>query len=663
MLPLLLHLCCAVVTSEAPPPSPPTASPPRRHRPIDTLSLPDWPCNAEIQLTRNLTESGRHMTERIESFELGWNKPPAQWLSQLCPSVVEHFTTFPLHKHTHRHEHPFERDMMPILTSDYAAQLVCTLDIVQTLGVAVGAQVYLYAGSQLAALVHGQPIPWDDDADTLVEHDKLDAFLQLCKEKKRIAPNVTLRCHVVPKSLVKIWLEPAGSVKETIRQYPWRSPFVDLFTFIADRHSIYEVTPSNKTALTAAKKSYALTAFFPTRPYFMGGVYFLGPRETIARGRYSAERCRMGGYSHRTDAAGTGGFGTGCFDIDCCRMSKRFPFVYGGDTIFNGNATRLIFPSRATAYGVPWHVPGTQRDAWAHAEESQGPALTAQVPHLDQVEVDNSIAPPGQCVASHGQVKVVEFNAERGRYWLQAVPLLRGADVIILNEMDIGMARSGQQHTARLLAHMLGMNYAWGLEFVELTQGNRQEQRAAGDVHNFHGLHGNAFLTRCAISDPVIFRDPIGKYFSDDNISLNALGYEKRLGGRMGLFGRIQINGRDLVIGSTHTLSGFGAQVRAYINGSDAVTAGDQVTSTCSAFGLEAVDRIQRGRKGTPTWPASCRSTGKGRGDNICSNLHVAVPESAAPPCYDRFGLQASLSDHAPTAITLRFHNGADPEG
>ena len=38
-----------------------------------------------------------------------------------------------------------------------------------------------------------------------------------------------------------------------------------------------------------------------------------------------------------------------------------------------------------------------------------------------------------------------------------------------MNEMYVGMARSDQQHAARLMAYHLGVNYAWGLEFVELT--------------------------------------------------------------------------------------------------------------------------------------------------------------------------------------------------
>jgi hypothetical protein len=79
-------------------------------------------------------------------------------------------------------------------------------------------------------------------------------------------------------------------------------------------------------------------------------------------------------------------------------------------------------------------------------------------------------------------LKVVTFNARRGTTWLEFVLKvrsdleLRDPDVILLNEMDIGMSRSGNLHTTRMMAHALDMNYAWGLEFLELTNGNKEEQ-------------------------------------------------------------------------------------------------------------------------------------------------------------------------------------------
>lgn len=262
--------------------------------------------------------------------------------------------------------------------------------------------------------------------------------------------------------MVKVWLQPAGILKSTPRTKPWWSPFVDLFTFIADEERIYEVSPGNKSHLNGINEagdkhwSYSLTEYFPTRPFYMAGVYFFGPRDTIAASRYSLQRCRMTSFSHRFETfwgAESWGLFAGpdrklnylnnvtirnqtltsrntvrLYDLDCCVMAMRFPFAHGGDTVSSGNYTMPIFPSKpATTYTVLWHVSAEQRNEWATAEESRGPELTAQVPNLDQVEVDNSIAPPGSCAAKNGRLTVVEFNAERGRYWLQALPLLRDA--------------------------------------------------------------------------------------------------------------------------------------------------------------------------------------------------------------------------------------------
>ena len=95
---------------------------------------------------------------------------------------------------------------------------------------------------------------------------------------------------------------------------------------------------------------------------------------------------------------------------------------------------------------------------------------------------------------------LAELNAERGRYWCElaaqvlATPVLNQVDVWLLNEFDLGMARSEQQHTARLLAYALGLNYVWAAEFVELSNGNKQEQARTAGRENRWGQHGNAIL-------------------------------------------------------------------------------------------------------------------------------------------------------------------------
>jgi hypothetical protein len=83
--------------------------------------------------------------------------------------------------------------------------------------------------------------------------------------------------------------------------------------------------------------------------------------------------------------------------------------------------------------------------------------------------------------------------------------------VILLNEVDLGMKRSGYAGVARELADTLRMNYAFGVEFVEVdplyTGDERTEMKTPeetqaladdlrADPARFRGLHGNAILTR-----------------------------------------------------------------------------------------------------------------------------------------------------------------------
>lgn len=86
---------------------------------------------------------------------------------------------------------------------------------------------------------------------------------------------------------------------------------------------------------------------------------------------------------------------------------------------------------------------------------------------------------------------------------IQAKDSLIRPDVIILTKMDIGMARRGNVHTVRKLAFELGMNSAWGLEYVELTNGNAEEQTATEDMDNSVGLTGNAILSCCKLFDNI----------------------------------------------------------------------------------------------------------------------------------------------------------------
>ncbi|HEY9285183.1 MAG TPA: endonuclease/exonuclease/phosphatase family protein [Pyrinomonadaceae bacterium] len=102
-------------------------------------------------------------------------------------------------------------------------------------------------------------------------------------------------------------------------------------------------------------------------------------------------------------------------------------------------------------------------------------------------------------------------GGERRKLVLEQVELMRQADVIVLNEVDFGMKRTDYRNVAAELAAALRMNYAYGVEFVEvdpIALGTEKfeelppAERASlvaetsVDPARYRGLHGNAILSR-----------------------------------------------------------------------------------------------------------------------------------------------------------------------
>ena len=123
-------------------------------------------------------------------------------------------------------------------------------------------------------------------------------------------------------------------------------------------------------------------------------------------------------------------------------------------------------------------------------------------------------------------IRATAWNVERGARLegvaaaLRRQELLRESDVLLLTELDYGMARSGNRHVARELAERLRMSYAFAPSYVALTKGNGLESGTEGE--NEQALHGNAVLARWPIRRAWSVALPNGK----DKMR----GTEKRLG-------------------------------------------------------------------------------------------------------------------------------------
>ncbi len=145
-------------------------------------------------------------------------------------------------------------------------------------------------------------------------------------------------------------------------------------------------------------------------------------------------------------------------------------------------------------------------------------------------------------------LRVVVWNIERGAQFAGILhafthhPILRYADLLLLNELDDGMVRSGYRNVARELGEALAMHAIYGAEYLELTKGTGAEITMPGE--NTVALHGNAILTRYPFSAPQLVRLP--------RCENNYESTEKRLGGRRAILLTLRVKGRELTLAVTH---------------------------------------------------------------------------------------------------------------
>ncbi|NLT66868.1 MAG: hypothetical protein GXX84_09720 [Acidobacteria bacterium] len=155
---------------------------------------------------------------------------------------------------------------------------------------------------------------------------------------------------------------------------------------------------------------------------------------------------------------------------------------------------------------------------------------------------------PGATPRLESFLRVVQWNIEKGKQFarilekLQTHSVLKWADVVILNEADCGMIRSGNRDIARELAENLGMHVAFAPAHFELTKGTDGERDLAGE--NCESLQGNAVLTRYPIVEACTVPLPVS--FEPYEF------HEKRFGRRNCLWAKIRLRKGSLWVGSVH---------------------------------------------------------------------------------------------------------------
>ena len=230
---------------------------------------------------------------------------------------------------------------------------------------------------------------------------------------------------------------------------------------------------------------------------------------------------------------------------------------------------------------------------------------------------------------------------------LQQVALLKQADVIVLNEVDWGMKRTDYRNVAADLATALRMNYAYGVEFVEvdpIALGTEEFEEVSAedrarlktqitvDKSRYRGLHGSAILSRFPLENVRLqpFTNQPHDWYKEERESVRPLEAGKRKagelvfrekvlreirrGGRMMLTAEIadeRIPGGRMTIVATHLEDktkpdGRRKQLEELLNRLSAATAtvvvaGDMNTSTHDGTPL-SIERALKNRLGSKSF-------------------------------------------------------------
>ena len=127
---------------------------------------------------------------------------------------------------------------------------------------------------------------------------------------------------------------------------------------------------------------------------------------------------------------------------------------------------------------------------------------------------------------SRSSIRAAAWNIERGTQLegvirvLKEHPLLQDSDILLLTELDLGMARSNNRLVAQEVAQELKLNYAFAPCYIALNKGSGLESEVPGE--NLQALHGNALFSRYPLREAHSVAMPNGKDLM--------WGKEKRLG-------------------------------------------------------------------------------------------------------------------------------------
>ena len=142
-------------------------------------------------------------------------------------------------------------------------------------------------------------------------------------------------------------------------------------------------------------------------------------------------------------------------------------------------------------------------------------------------------------------IRVVDWNIDRGLKLSEIIDFLGDskADVFLLQEVDINAYRTHQLNIAQEIARKLRLNYVFGREFVELTQGSKSSP----------AYHGQATLSRWKMSNSCIIHfQRQSDFWKPRWFKPRLPAFQERLGGRIALASQINMQGLPILTYNLH---------------------------------------------------------------------------------------------------------------
>lgn len=152
-------------------------------------------------------------------------------------------------------------------------------------------------------------------------------------------------------------------------------------------------------------------------------------------------------------------------------------------------------------------------------------------------------------------IRVVDWNIDRGLRLSAVVEFLAAikAELVLLQEVDLNARRTQCLDIAKEIAQQLQMNYVFGREFGELSQGTKTSP----------AYQGQATLSRWPLSNARVirFREQ-SKFWRPRWYLPRSPIFQERLGGRIALVAEIHAGTRTLVTYNLHLESRGGERLR-----------------------------------------------------------------------------------------------------